>query len=689
MSKPIYLKLAWETLKKNYRISVPFVLGGSLMEAMVYSITSMVNNPGLADIKGFNTVSSLLSVGDGILIVFSFLFYLYLNSVLSKNRKQEQGLYTVLGMGKPHLMRILFYQYLILMLAIMVCGLAGGILFDKAMFLLYSALMNMAPPLGFQLSLPGTLISLAMTLAIMILLLIFSSVNMLRTNPLDLLKGEKVGEKQIKNRWILAVLGVICLGIGYWLALTVTNPVEAVVYFFIAVLFVVAGTYLVFLFGFTCLIRLMEKNKRFYYKPKHFISVSTMKYRIKASAASLASITVLSTAVLVAVSASASLISGSSALVGSLYPREALLDFYDCELSGSLLLEDAVKKAVVDSGMAAAAPEVYRFSNLLVYETADSYIAADQPNGNGEVPVIMVVIPEKDFVAVTGQQVQLEDGEIYAWMPQADSDGIVINHRLWKVRQMKEELTSFGGMDSKNNAMAYKYVFVVMNEQSFEKYTPGACEMHAYFDLSQNARDLLEEDSSSSDSVVSEATTGYDRVAAGVYDQLSNVLEEKDGISEVQREELYGYCSVQFRDDYAAELNALYSGVLFIGIYVSIMFVIAVILIMYYKQISEGTDDRKRFAILQNVGLEQKQIRQIINDQVLLIFFAPLGMAALHLCFAFPMLQRILRAMGQVDTRLFVLVTLITFAVFALLYIIAYRLTARTYYRMVRSAGPK
>lgn len=691
MFKPVYLKLAWETLKKNYRISVPFILGGSLMEAIVYSITSMTDNPDLISLKGGATIISLLSVAQGVMVFFSFLFYLYLNSVLSKNRKQEQGLYTVLGMGKPHLVRILFYQYLILMLAIMVCGLAGGILFDKAMFLLFAALSGMPVPMGFYISWEAIGYSLLMTLVMMVLLLVLSAFTMLRTNPLELLKGENIGEKQLKNRWILALLGLVSLGIGYWLALTVKNPVEALLYFFVAVIFVIIGTYLLFLFGFTCLIRMMEKNKRFYYKPKHFISVSTMKYRIKASAASLASITILSTAVLVAVSASASLISGSNALVESLYPKEALMTFTGCKPAQSEMVENAAKKAIQESGMAQGEAEVYRSSSFLAAKTADGYTMLSPESTKEETsnPLIVTVIPESDYNRVLHQDLHLENGQVYAYEPDNQSGTLSLDGKSWKLKEMPEQLKSFGGMSSEVNTMGYAYHFLVLSEQDYlEIASSSDCIIYAYFDLSQEAKTILEENGSA-DTAEGQLNedAGFDKVAVKVWDIFNPLLDQESTQAGVDPETVYAYASMEFKEDYAAQLNSLYSGVLFIGIYVSVMFAVAVILIMYYKQISEGTDDRKRFAILQNVGLEQKQIRRIINDQVVLIFFVPLGMAALHLCFAFPMLQRILRAIGQINASLFILVTLISFGLFALLYIIAYRLTARTYYRMVRSAG--
>lgn len=694
MLKPVYLKLAWETLKKNYRISVPFVLDGALMEAIVYSIASMADNPDLMGIRGYRTVSSLLPVAEVIMIFFSFLFYLYLNSVLSKNRKQEQGLYTVLGMGKGHLIRILFYQYLILTLAIMVCGLAGGILFDKAMNLLYAFPMNVPSPLGFHISPAAVGTALLMTLVLMALLLVISSVNMLRTNPLELLKGEKIGERPPKNRWILAVLGLISLGIGYWLAVTIKDPVEAIFYFFVAVLFVIIGTYLLFLFGFSCLIRLMERNKRYYYNPRHFISVSTMKYRIKASAASLASITVLSTAVLVAVSASASLIYGSSTMVDGLFPQEANLYFNDCVPAESAALEEAADQAVADSGMALGDPMSYRFGLFLAAPVADGYDRLNMDiSGKLEYEdiKIMTILPETDFNRIRKENLHLENGEVYAWMPSIHSDEVSIEGKSWKLKQMPQELTSFGGLSSQASPYGYSYCFVVMNDADFASSVQEPdCSVHLFFDLSNQARTIMKDMEAQADPDLSADEVDSmisQQIASKIWESFDLVMEEKYGPMPEDGWSGYQYGSLEFKEDYAAATSALFSGVLFIGIYVSVMFAVAVILIMYYKQISEGTDDRKRFAILQNVGLEQKQIRRIINDQVILIFFVPLGMAALHLAFAFPMLYRIQRGIGMVNLNLFILVTVITFVVFALLYVIAYRLTARTYYRMVRAAN--
>lgn len=694
MSKPVYLKLAWQTLKKNYRITIPFVLGGALMEAMEFSVVSMTDNPGLSRIYGFTSAQGFLNMGAVIMIIFAFLFYLYLNSVLMKSRKQEQGLFTVLGMGKGHLVRILFYQYLILAAAIVISGLIMGLLFDKGMYLLAARIFSMKIPMGFHLSFTALKVSVLMTLMILLLLFCLSAFSMLKTNPLDLLKGEKIGEKEIRSRWILALLGILSLGTGYWLALHVKNPVEAITWFFAAVLLVIIGTYLLFLYGFTCLIRLMEKNKNYYYRPSHFISVSTMKYRLKASASSLASIAVLSTTVLVAISASVSLLSGSDALVQAEFPGRVRLAAYHIQNDASGRVEEALKKGLEDSGaLEDDSLQIYRFIMTPAMRYEDGIASAETVQQAGSWDDLsgsmLTVIPVDDYNRVTGSDIVLGKGEVYGYFPEITTGEIQIGEYIWKLKEMPEPLKAFGSMDSQVNAYGLPYIFVIANTEDIPALTGlDLVNLQADFDLNAPYTALLEEGlkewrSRGDSGQAEEYFSPYASVATPLQASVDASLQEA-GLGSYYEDDIMNFYGFSFRDEQKADLMGLFGGILFIGIYISVMFAVAVVLIMYYKQISEGAEDAGRFRILQNVGLEPRQIRKIINDQVVLVFFLPLGMAGLHLAFAFPMLQKILAAAGQVNTPLFLSVTLITFAVFVVLYVIAYRLTARTYYKMVR-----
>lgn len=302
---------------------------------------------------------------------------------------------------------------------------------------------------------------------------------------------------------------------------------------------------------------------------------------------------------------------------------------------------------------------------------------------------MLTVIPVDDYNRVTGSDIVLGKGEVYGYFPEITTGEIQIGEYIWKLKEMPEPLKAFGSMDSQVNAYGLPYIFVIANTEDIPALTGlDLVNLQADFDLNAPYTALLEEGlkewrSRGDSGQAEEYFSPYASVATPLQASVDASLQEA-GLGSYYEDDIMNFYGFSFRDEQKADLMGLFGGILFIGIYISVMFAVAVVLIMYYKQISEGVEDAGRFRILQNVGLEPRQIRKIINDQVVLVFFLPLGMAGLHLAFAFPMLQKILAAAGQVNTPLFLSVTLITFAVFVVLYVIAYRLTARTYYKMVR-----
>lgn len=653
MSTHIYWHLALQSLKKNYRISLPFLGGGIIMTAMFYSIASLAYNPGLSEMYGGNLITEMMSLGEKVIMLFTLIFFFYLNSVWFKNRRSENGLFTILGMEKNHLIRIQIYQILILLAATLVPGLILGVCLDKIMFMLILKISNLAPSLGFYISsqaLVDTVLWISICYGLILIWTIFAT---LKSNPLEALHGKQLGEKPIKNRWILAALGILSLGLGYGIALSVPDPISAFFLFFVAVIFVIIGTYLLFIFGSTIIVQLLQKNKSFYYKPNHFISVSTMRYRLKQNGIALANISILSTMVLVTLSTTTSLITGVDTISAQRYPREYIVRVKSTSLSeeqresiyaqypdeiglisgkNGLISSQEVEEEVIQIahliGLEAQNPEVF---------LCQVQVFTNEKNDNFQVPIIDL----QDFNRITGSQYDLDLGEMISLSPALQAGDILQATSTNEEITIKESIERPEILNSLTSTMDKRNIILVAN-----------------LTLDTNPQAWIQFDASDPNKGSELAQS----LAQGMDDLEVFPVRTKEGDKK--------------------EMISIYSGLLFIGIYLSALFMLAVILIMYYKQISEGLEDQKRFKIMQNVGLESKQIHKVINDQVLLLFFMPLGMALIHICFAYPMIEKILMAFQMGYTNVFLTVIIICFVIFALIYVIIYKLTARTYFKL-------
>lgn len=653
MSTHIYWNLALQSLKKNYRISLPFLGGGVIMTAMFYSIASLAYNPGLSQIYAGNLLNEMMSFGEKIMMLFTLVFFFYLNSVLFKNRRQENGLFTILGMEKNHLIRIQFYQILVLLVATLLAGLLLGIGLDKIMYMLILRVSNLPPSLGFYVSsqaVVDTILWVSICYGLILGWTIFAT---LKSNPLESLHGKQIGEKPIKNRWLLATLGILSLGIGYGIALSVQDPISAFLLFFIAVIFVIIGTYLLFIFGSTVIVQLLQKNKSFYYKPNHFISVSTMRYRLKQNGIALANIAILSTMVLVTLSTTTSLMAGVDAVIQERYPREyivrvmslplneeqveSIIEAYPNEMgliseqSGLVTSQEVEEKVIQIAqsiGMDIQNPTVFLRQGIVFTDESGESIQA---------PVIDLA----DFNRLTQSQYHLASGEMLILSDYLPAGSVIHSTTTGEEITIRENVARPEILNPLTSDMDPKQIILVDN------LSPST-DIHAWVQFDS-----------------SDPNKGA---------ELASALGE--GLQDL------AVFPVRSKEGDKREMISLYSGTLFLGIYLSALFMLAVVLIMYYKQISEGLEDQKRFTIMKNVGLEEKQIHKVINDQVLLLFFMPLGMALIHICFAYPMIEKILAALQMSYTNVFLTVIAICFLIFALIYIVIYKLTARTYFKL-------
>lgn len=638
-------KLALSNLRRNKRTTIPFMLTSALCTLMLYLVISLENSAVVSESFGGAQMQMMLGFGELVIVLFTVIFLFYTNSFLMKQRKREFGLFNILGLAKKDIAMVLFVELLICWAASLVAGIGLGMILDKGMYLLIGRLMNIDLPLEIGISGAAVMQTVIYTGAIYVLLVVYGFFMVNVSSPIELLHAQAEGEREPKNRWLLALGGVISLGAGYGLALWVQNPMDAFVLFFLAVILVIVGTYLLFSAGSIALLNMLQKNRRFYYQTSHFISVSGMKYRMKANAASLANICILSTMVLVALSTTICLMMGMDQSVETAYPRETTLSIYSQD--GNYLQD--FDQALAQSGVQA--------TDVMAYTLFDipGTVSGDTVSNLGEYGKpdmrLFEFIPVGQYNNAEGTDYTLEPGQVLI-NSGSDSWGssLTIGDSTWSVAGTVDGFPPSGlGINMMGNPM-----LVVLPDEADIAWL----------------QTLVPEEQRNVTNIFAFNSPDPDRD--------TGVL--KDAFEQITGARPFG----DTRQNFALSLQSMYGSFLFVGIFVSILFVMASVLIMYYKQISEGFEDQKRFDIMTRVGLDNRQIRKTIHFQVLAVFFLPLAMAGIHVAFAFPMISKMLALLGMGDITLFMITCLIVFAIFAILYVIVYGLTSRTYYQLVK-----
>lgn len=665
MSRGFYSKLAVNGLKKNSRIFLPYILAciGTIGIFQVFSGIAL--NPHLDSVTGGYYISIVLSPGIGIVGIFSAIFLFYTNSFLIRQRKQELALYNMLGMGKFHLARMLFWESLLVTVICLVLGEAVGILLSRLMFLFLLKIVNIPSQLDFSVTFQSVKITLLLFYGIFLLNFLNTLWNIRKTSPVELLQGSRQGEKEPKTKWLMALAGVILTGIGYYIAITANDPFQAISGLFIAVLLVIIGTYALFTAGSILVLKAMKKNAGFYYKKKHFISVSGMIYRMKQNAAGLASICVLSTAVLLVVSTTVSLYFGNEDAIQARYPNDISAVFYGVPQEQMEQIVSEMENVVAEAGLQIKNERDYSIiaeggiihEGEFLTETTQEILSTDEM-------CQIYFLDSEQYKKLTGKTIILnekEDVGLYVFRGNEMKNLKAFGENL-KVRQVIEDFPAPG----RNAAMAMNTYYIIMKDR-------------------ETLNQLLEK----RDSTVKYSVAGYRNVMeidiTGTPQEKIAVSKKLDEIyrSQYTGEEFYfGYLESQ--DGNREEIFVMNGTFFFLGILLGLVFLLGTVLIIYYKQISEGYADKKRFEIMEKVGMSQKEVRQAIRSQVLKVFFLPLVMAVIHICAAFPLMTRLLEMLNLNNHQLFFGCTCVTILVFTVLYGIVYSLTARTYYKIVR-----
>lgn len=656
-------KLAISNLIKNRKLYYPFALSVILAVTISYLFYSLAFNPKIVDLRGASAIQFTLQLGLVVVTLASAIIVLYANSFVMKNRSKELGVYGMLGLEKRHLIGMTFKELLIFGLLTVTAGIGIGALFDNLIFALLLKLAKMKVELvaTFQWS---VVFSILLVFGLVFLVIVFlNAIRIIRMDALQLSREKAKGEKKGRFLVLQTLLGLITLGGGYYLAQSVKDPVSAVLTFFIAVMLVIFATYLLFNAGITVFLQLLKKNKRYYYKPNNLISVSNLIFRMKKNAVGLATIAILSTMVLVTMSAATSIYNGSENMKKLLYPHDFDVKGQNVEVEDldKLLTHYASEKSLTISNK-----DVLGYASFGLSSQDGTKLTTFEKGQNSVMPkTVFLVFDQKDYEKMTGQKLNLTGNEVGLWARNDQLKGqkaFSLNNHNYTIKEAIQQDFAMNHVSNQYVLLISDYNYLVVPDlQNFlEQYQDSAIYTQFYggMDVTASPEEQLK---------LSDDFEAY-------VNNFSHNLKSEDAM-------VYNGTT---KTDAIAEMNALFGGILFIGIFLSIIFMVGTVLVIYYKQISEGYEDRERFVILQKVGLDQKQIKQTINKQVLTVFFLPVIFAFLHLAFAYHMLSLILKVIGVVDTAMMLSVTLSICGIFALIYVIIFMITSRSYRRIVQ-----
>ncbi|NJP39749.1 ABC transporter permease [Oscillospiraceae bacterium HV4-5-C5C] len=680
MKTAFYPRLAVDSMKKNRQLYLPFILAASGMVLIFYILSYLAHSAFIRVLRGGSELSSIMNFGSIILAFFSAIFLFYTHSFLLRRRKTEFGLYNILGMDKRSLARILIWETLIMATVSLISGSLGGILLSKLAELILLRLVKSAVSFSLSIDLPALLNSVVVFMLIFALILLQSLLQIWRSNPIELLHSQATGEKPPRGNWVLALAGVLLLVTAYSIALSIKDPIAALFWFFLAVILVIAATYLLFIAGSVTACRQLQKNKRFYYQKQHFVSLSSMAYRMKRNGAGLASIAILCTMVLVMLSTTVCLYAGTEDILRTRFPRELSVS---AKISQPLPADDSYWETLQQQLLIAPDQTQLSAQNLLSYQYAYmiGQVSGDQVRiAEEEDPVVptsdlisVIILPQQDYNQISGSSLDLAPGQalLYANRLTYAADSLTINDAVTlQINQRLSTADSLAEVEIITEAAGYtpELVLVVSDYASLltrlQQSLNDAQQSNLY--LSWNyAFDLK-----GSDSAIAESQ------------QLSYWQGKLDTLTAQSEGRLYSL-SVNAVSEERSYYYSTYSGLLFMAALLALVFILATVLIMYYKQLSEGYEDQSRFAIMQKIGMTTQDIRQSINSQILTVFLLPLLAAGLHLAFAFPMLQKLLLLFGLSNHRLFVSVALLCFVLFTLFYALIYRVTSHVYYHIV------
>lgn len=670
MHKGIFSRLAKQNIRNNKTTYIPYIITCIFCIAMIYMMEFLRDCPTLDQaVRQADEVRMIVFTGEIVVEIFCIIFLIYSNSFLMKRRQKEIGLYNILGLERNHIGIVMFLETIITSIGSLAGGIAVGIIGSKLALLLLLKLLHIPSVLGFYISVKGIFTCLFMFGIVFLMILFLNLAKIHLSRPVELLRGNNTGEKEPAAKWLMALIGFICLGAGYYLAVTTESPIKAITIFLLAVILVMAGTYLLFTAGSIVILKFLRRRKSFYYRTGNFISISGMLYRMKQNAIGLASICILSTGVLLMISMTVSIYFGMNDIMLNRYP-------YDVDMSVTSISEDecqtaieAFEKAIADNKVPVEKSVEEIYLDIVCSKNGDQILIKPANTiRNSDSVLVLSLFTQAEYERLTGISANLNDGEIFAWYPSAvQKDSVTVDETEFTVKKWLDKNPLTCGEDAvSDNAV------LVVTDEDFKKFDEMRTEMYKGVSSAPAGEDLtlhLGLDITGSETDKIDFGTPVMEVVKDL--KKNGGLSENSWITSGIRQQEY--------ESYYADNGSL----LFIGIFLGSLFLMGTAMIIYYKQISEGYEDQKRFEIMQKVGLSRREVRSSVRRQILMVFFLPLLMAMLHITMAFPMIRRMLLLFGMTNTKLFIGCTAGTVLIFAVVYGLIYLMTARSYYHIV------
>jgi len=681
--KNFYLKTAVINLKKNSRLYIPKIIAGAVMFGVLYIMLALNFDESLENGRGARYIPMFMVLGSLVMFIITLVLMFYSNGFLMKQRKKEYGLYNVLGLEKKHVIFIMFFENLISDLIQAIFGFILGISFYKLCALLISNILKNEEISGHAAVSPVSLMStLGLFFFISLLTFTYNSISIKRLNPSELLKSSSAGEKEPRVKWVVFILGLLTLGGGYVIAITIESPLKAIALFFVAVILVIIGTYCLFGAGSIFILKRLKSNKKFYYRPEHMISVSGLIYRMKQNAAGLASIAILATGVLIMISSTVSLYSGIDRSLDQQYMQDLYFTVYDFsrdpegpkEKVGKEKAEKVLRKAAQELNI-----KVLSFGEKTSFESVievngeeikfahiiSSNLFSDSLKDEESLKGI-TFMDYKSYNSITGTDYMLNDNE-GVLLPVSDDD--------WKPDFINMADLHLNIQNSQDKAKIRSEVSVLLD-----------CYLLL---VSRENLDILYQaqvDAGNEFGMYSSMETEFAVCLDGRREDLQQLRNRFAALFDEEKLDPDGYSSFSFDSRWDAEENyyGINGSLLFLGILLSIVCLIATSLIIYYKQISEGYEDRDKFQIMQKVGLSGTEVKRTIRSQILMVFFLPLIVAGIHILFAYPIISKMMLMLSNYGAELLLPTMGVVYAVFAVVYIVIFKVTAGTYYKIVR-----
>lgn len=668
----LYFKLAKTNLSNNKPFYIPYIISSIITVAMLYMMSFLSDNKGLNKIMGADSLATIFRLGVGIIVIFSYIFLFYTNSFIIKRRKKEIGVYNILGMEKRHLSKVLFVETIYSAIISLVCGIIVGIAFSKFILMVLYGIIGIHKTVEFFVNIHGIILCVVSFGILFLLTFLYNFMQIKLANPIELLRGTNVGEREPKTKIFMTIVGVVCLAIAYYIAITTENPLNVLTLFFVAVLLVIIGTFALFTAGSIALLKLLRNNKKFYYNKRHFMAVSGMLYRMKQNAAGLASICILSTMVLVVISTTVSMYVGIQDELMARYPNDVCVTVdYNSVIDKS----SEIEKAIFDEIDSAEVKNKKAFSYLSVFvgQKGDGF-TTDKEHLSYQNSYLFYILSKDDFIKIDNNFKDkignISKGEaVVVLNKKYDKKDIKIFGKNYKVNKSFEHTEDNDlYVISTLNGLGY---IILDNDESVQELYDVQEKM-----LGKGANYYTNK-------IRFDFKSGNKKQKAAAYKKIDNAVKKYFKENKNDKKEISSYW-VESRQENEQNFYLLYGGLFFLGIFLGTMFLIVTVMIIFYKQITEGYDDRERYQIFEKVGMSSREVKDTIKSQIRIVFVLPIFAAAVHVTAAFPMVNRILKMLNLNNEKLFAGCLAATIIAFAVIYYLVFKVTSRAYYKIVK-----